>query len=135
VVAGVADDGVAGAEQRSDRAGVGQVAGGEDERVLGAHEVGELVLELEVERERSVEEARPGEPGAKFLQRFARGGLHARVAREPEVVVRPQHDAPVSLHLDHRSRGALEHPEVRHQIVVAGSLELLEPLVAACLLE
>ena len=46
VVARVADDGVARAEQGADRAGVGQVARGEDERVLGAHEVGELALEL-----------------------------------------------------------------------------------------
>ena len=50
-----------GRQQRADRAGVGQVAGREDERVLGAHPVGELALELEVERHRAVQEARAGE--------------------------------------------------------------------------
>ena len=41
----------------------------------------------------------------------------------------------LALHLDHRAGRSLEHPEVGHQIVVASSLELLQPLVVACLLE
>ena len=40
-----------------------------------------------------------------------------------------------ALHLDHRAGRALEHPEVGHQVVLARRPELLEPLVAAGLLE
>ena len=46
VVAGVGDHRVARAEQRAERAEVGLVAGREDDRVLGAHPLGELALEL-----------------------------------------------------------------------------------------
>ena len=135
MVAGVADDGVAGAEQGADRAGVGEVAGGEDERVLRAHEVGQLALELQVERQRPVQEARARHAGAEALEGVPRGGLHAVVACEPQVVVRPEHDALVALHVDHGPGWALEHPEVGHQVVVASRLELFQPLVVACLLE
>ena len=48
VVAGVADHGVTGAEDGSDAAEVRLVAGGEDDRVLGFHPLGELALELDV---------------------------------------------------------------------------------------
>ena len=58
VVAGVGDDGVGGAEDRPQRADVGLVAGGEDDRVLGPLPVGDLLLELEVQRRGAVEQAR-----------------------------------------------------------------------------
>ena len=64
VVAGVADDGVARAEDRAEHAEVRLVAGGEDDRVLGAHPLGDLALELEVQRDRPVEQARAGQAGA-----------------------------------------------------------------------
>jgi hypothetical protein len=101
----------------------------------GPHPVGELALELEVKRERPVEEARARQAGAEALERVPRGVLHARVAGEPEVVVRAEHDALVALHLDHRAGRSLEHPEVGHEVMVASSLELLQPLVLASLLE
>ena len=41
----------------------------------------------------------------------------------------------LALHLDHRAGRALEDPEVGHQVVVARSLELLDALVVARLLE
>jgi len=62
VVARVGDDGVAGAEDRPQGADVGLVAGGEDDRVLGALPVGDLLLELEVQRRGAVEQARAGQP-------------------------------------------------------------------------
>ena len=77
----------------------------------------------------------PVSAGAEPLERVARGVLHALVARQPEVVVRPEHDALGALHLDDRARRALEHAEVGHQVVIARSLKLLEPLVVACLVE
>ena len=79
MVAGVDDDGVAGPEQRAERADVRLVAGGEDDRVLGAHPLGELALELEVQRRRAVEQARAGQPGAvRGAARRARPASRAR---------------------------------------------------------
>ena len=77
----------------------------------------------------------PVRPVPKRSSASLGGGLHARVASQSEVVVRAEHDVLVALHLDHRTGGALEHPEVGHQVVVASSLQLLQPLVAASLLE
>src|SRR4051812_32167002 len=63
VVGGVGDDGVAGREDRAERADVRLVAGGEDQGGLGAHPVGELALELEVQGDRPVEQPRAGQAG------------------------------------------------------------------------
>jgi hypothetical protein len=49
VVARVGDHRVAGPSSVPERADVGLVARGEDDRLLGAHPVGELGLELEVQ--------------------------------------------------------------------------------------
>ena len=72
VVARVGDHGVAGAEQRAERADVGLVARREDDRLLGAHPLRQLGLELEVQVDRAVEQPRAGEPGAVALERVAR---------------------------------------------------------------
>ena len=61
VVAGVGDHGVGGAQDRRQAAEVGLVAGREDQRVLGAHPVRDLLLELAVQRDRAVHQARAGE--------------------------------------------------------------------------
>ena len=61
-----------GREDRAERADVGLVAGGEDERVLGAHPLRDLALELEVQVDRAVEQARAGQAGAVALERVAR---------------------------------------------------------------
>ncbi len=57
MVAGVDDHGVARAEDRAERPEVRLVPGGEDERVLGAHPIRELALELEMKRGRAVQAA------------------------------------------------------------------------------
>ena len=97
-----------GREDRAERADVGLVAGREDERVLGAHPLGQLALELQVQVERAVEQPRAGQAGAVALERVARALHDARVARQPEVVVRAEHDPLGALHLDDRRGGRLE---------------------------
>ena len=135
MVARVADHRVARIEQRAYGTGVGEVARGVHEHVLAAHPVRQLALELQVDVERPVEEARAGDTGPVLLEGGPRGVLHALVAGQPEVVVGAEHDAPAALHVDHRSGRSLEHPEIRHQVVVASGLELFDSLVAACLFE
>src|SRR5205085_3152460 len=59
----------------------------------------------------------------------------ARVAREPEVVVRAEHHALAALHLGDRTGLASDQAEVGDEIVLAGGFEQLHPLVGARLLE
>ena len=92
-------------------------------------------LELEVQVDRAVEQARAGQAGAVALERVA-GALHdALVGGQPEVVVGAEHDPLGALHLDDRAGRALEHAEVGQQVGLAGGAQLLGALVAADLRE
>ena len=135
MVAGVADHRVSGLEDRPDRAEVRLVAGREHDRVVGPHPLGDLALELGVQGNRAVQQPRPGEGGAVALQRLRRGGLDARIAGQPQVVVGAEHDRLPALHLDHRPGLRLEHAEVGDEVRLLRGLELLGPVVRARLLE
>ena len=133
MVARVGDHRVAGPEDRPERAQVGLVAGGEHERRVGPQPFGELALELQVQIERAVEKSRAGDAGAVPVERVEGALLDALVAGQAEVVVRPEHDPLLALHLDHRQSGALEHAEVRKCVELARRLELGDSLVLASL--
>ena len=135
MVAGVADHRVAGLEDRADAADVRLVAGRVDDRLLGPHPLGQLALELDVQRRRPVQQPRPGDAGSVALQRVAGGLLDPLVAGQPEVVVGAEHDRLPPLHLDHRPCLRGEEAEVGEEVVLARLLELLEPVVGAGLLE
>ena len=113
VVARVGDHGVLRAEDRAERAEVGLMAGGEDERVLGPEPLGELALELDVQIDRAVEEARARQAGAVAVERVAGALLDALVAGQPQVVVGAEHDPALTLHLDDGQGRPLQHVEVR----------------------
>src|SRR5215218_9631805 len=131
VVARVGHDGVAGGEDRAERARDGLVAGGEHDGVVGAHPLRELALELQVQRGGAVEQARAGQAGAEALERLAGARDDALVAGQAEVVVGAEHDPLGALHLDDRTGGALDEPEVGQDVRLAGGAQLLGPLVAA----
>ena len=75
VVAGVADHGVARLEDRPDAAQVRLVAGRVDDRLLGPHPLGQLALEVDVQRRRAVQQARAGD--ARCRRSRARRGRPA----------------------------------------------------------
>jgi hypothetical protein len=135
VVAGVADHRVARLEDGADAAQVRLVAGGEHDRVLGSHPLGQLPLEIEVNRRGAVEQARAGHPSPEGLERVTRRLLDAIVVGQPEVVVRAEHDPLAALHLDHWAGLRGEDAEIGEQIALLGRLELLETVVSAGLLE
>ena len=114
---------------------VGLVAGGVDDRVLLAHPLRQLALELDVQRGRPVQQPRPGDAGAERLEGVAGALLDPLVAGQPEVVVGAEHDRLPALHLDHRARRRGQQPEVGEQVLLLRGFELLEPVVAAGLLE
>ncbi len=131
MVAGVGDHRVARPQQRAERAQVGLVAGGEDDRLLGVHPLRDLLLQFQVQRDRAVEQARAGQPGAVAVQSVLRALQHPLVARQPEVVVGAQHDPLRALHLHdgHRRRG--EHVEVGQDVGLARGGEQLRAFVVA----
>jgi len=131
VVARVGDDGVAGREQRPQRREVRLRPRRGDERLLGPHPVGDLLLELEVQLDRPVEQARAGQAGAVRLQGRPRALDDALVGGQPEVVVGAEHDPRGALHLDDGSGGSLERAEVGQDVGRAGGGELVGALVAA----
>ena len=128
-------DGVAGAEDGPDAADVGLVARGEDDRVVGLHPLGELPLELDVQRRGAVEQPRAGHAGPVGLQRLPRGVLDPLVGRQPQIVVGAEHHRLPPLHLHHRPRLRGQHPEVGQQIVLPRHLKLLRTIVIARLVE
>ena len=107
------------------------MAGGEDHRGLGSHPVGDLALQLGVEGDRAVKQARAGQARPVLLEGVARALEDALVPGEAEVVVGPEHDPLGPLHFDHGPRGAVEKAEVGEQVGLPGHAELLLALVAA----
>ena len=126
MVAGVGDDRVARTEDRPERAEVGLVAGGEDDRVLGADPFGQLLLQLHVQIDRPVQKSRAREAGAVALERVACSLSDASVASQAQVVVGAEHDPPGALHLDDRQRRPLQHVEVGKGAELAGGPQLLQ---------
>ena len=122
VVARVGHDGVARPQQRAEGADVGLVAGGEDQRRLGPVPAGDLGLELEVQVERAIEEARAGQAGAVAVEGVARTRDDPLVFGQPEVVVASEHDPLGALHDDDGPRRRLERAEVGDDVGLAGRL-------------
>jgi hypothetical protein len=122
-------------EHRAERADVGLVAGGEHDRVLGVHPLGELLLELQVQRGGAVEQPRAGQPGSVAVQSVLGALHHALVGGEPEVVVGREHDPRRALHLHDWHRGRLDRAEVRHQVGLARGAQQLLALMTADLRE
>ena len=135
VVARVDHHRVRRAQQRAQRAHIRLMTRREHERVLRLHPVRQLALELEVQGDRPVEQARAREARAVAVKRVLRAFQHALVARQAEVVVRPQHDPLRALHLDHRHRRRGQHVEVRQHVCLARRREHRRALVLARLRE
>jgi hypothetical protein len=117
--------------QGAERAEVGLLAGREDDRVVGAHPVGELLLELEVQAGRAVEQARPGQAGPVAGQGVARALHDPLVGGQAEVVVGAEHDPRAALHLHDRQRRGGDLAEVREQAGLAGRAHQGDAVVVA----
>ena len=131
VVARVRDDRVAGLEDGAEAAQVGLVAGREHEGRLRVHPLGELLLELEMEQRRAVQESRAGHPGAVPVQGVVRGADDPLVAGQAEVVVGAEHHALGALHVHDRPRRAAQRSPVRDDVGLARRAQDLRALVIA----
>ena len=88
-------------------------------------------LELEVQRDRAVEQARAREAGAVAVQRVLGALQHALVGGQAEVVVGAEHDPLGALHLDHRHRRRGQDVEVGQHVRRARGGEQLGAIVVA----
>ncbi len=110
VVERVGDDGVVGAEQRLEEAAVGVEARAEEDRVLGAEEGREALLELLVQRLRAADEPHRRHAESPLLECVPGGLDHGRMVGEAEVVVGAEvEQAAHPLHLDVGRLGRFEH--------------------------
>ena len=113
VIEPVEEDVIAATDERRERAEARLIARGEDERRRLVEERGEPRFERVVQIERAVEEPASGGSGA-IAQRGAVAGLeHFRMMREPEVVVRADHDLPHAADPRFGRRRLLDRREVR----------------------
>ena len=121
VVQLVGDHGVVGRQQHLEQARVGVEAGAEQDRVLGAQERGDPLLQPAVDLLRAADEPHRREAEAPLVEGRVRRVGHRRVARQAEVVVGAEVDQlrPV-LQRDPRPLARLQdrlvllHPRVTH---------------------
>ncbi len=64
------------------------------------HKTRKLRFKLEVHFKRAVEKTRAGAARAVLLKRLYTGLHHLRLGRQPEVIIRAEHYAPLPLHDD-----------------------------------
>ena len=91
---------------------VGLVARGEAQGPLPAHEPGQVVLQLFVQREGAVEKPRSRAARSPLFCCRDGGFFHARVPREAQVIVGTRHDELFALHDHPRSPTFLNRLEV-----------------------
>ena len=110
VAVAVDQDDVVDAAQAADDRQVGLVAGAENQGVPLAEPVGELALEILVQRQGAVGGSRTGGAGAVLQKGVARGRHHRRLERQAQVVVGAEHQRGLAVD-DHLARAehALNH--------------------------
>ncbi len=128
VVQAVAEDRVALAGERRDRADVGHVAGREDDRGLGALESRDGVFEFAVDGHRARDEPRRAAAGAVFIGRRLRRLDQFGMVGEPEIVVRAEADVVGAVHPHVRALGALDGHGPPQQARLRQLVERLPPI-------
>jgi len=113
VIVLVQDGEIAAPHNGRDRAEVGLVAGGENNRRLFAHKLGQPVVQFQVEGQRTVEEAAAGAACPEPFGGLNRGPLDFRVRRQAQVVVRPDHHHFFALEGSRGGVGVLQRLEER----------------------
>ena len=125
VVQLVGEDDLAAAGQGGDRAGVGEVAGAEEERRLVALEAGEPLLQLPVRLHVARDQPRGAGAGPPAQRRLGGGLAHLGAIGEAEVVVRAEEEDRAAVERDARPLRSLDQSQLPVEPPLA---ELLEPL-------
>ena len=96
-------------EERLEEAAVRVEAGAEEDRVVGAEERGEPLLELAVQRLRPADEADRRHAVAPAVERLVRRLDHRRVTGEAEIVVRAEVEQLAPVDVDVRTLRRRHH--------------------------
>ena len=99
---------VTATEEAGKNADVDPIARRKNQRRLAMHELGKPLLEMDVDIESAIQQARAGASRAVFFRRAYRGLFDLGMAGETEVVHRPQHDDLLAGHRHHRILGRLD---------------------------
>ena len=97
MVLAVAEDGVSIFCERNQSTLVGKKTGGEKNGVLAAKKIGNGLLQLHMEFDGAIQETRTGAASPVASRRVAGGLNHARILSKTEVIVRPDHDFPLTV--------------------------------------
>ncbi len=126
VVELVGEDDLTAARQRGDRAGVGQVAGAEEQRGLRALELGQPSLQLRVDRHRAGDQARRARAGSQRQGGIGGRAPQPRVVGQSEVVVGAEQQHRPAVEHDLGALRPVDHTEAPAQ---PARLELVEALL------
>ena len=118
----VQQDHIAAHDQRADHAQVGLHAGGKNKGGFLADPFGQLMLQLLVQFQGAVEEARAGAGGAEFLDRIDGGLPHARVGGQPQIIIGTAHDQALPLKDRFRAFALGHRDEIRIEAALHGLL-------------
>ena len=100
VGAAVIDDGVRAGQQVRDDAHIGEIAADEDQRVVGAQEVGQLAFQLAMQLDLAGHDAAGGRRGAELVHRVLGGGGDGGVAVQAQVIVAGKADQALAVPAD-----------------------------------
>ena len=100
------------ADQRREDAEVGLEACGERAASLLVEKVSQFRLQLQMQLQGAVEEARAGTARAVLFDRLQTGFQHLRAGGQPQVVVGAEHDAALALHDDLRALPRFQRVEI-----------------------
>ena len=100
VGSGVGHDEVAAADECGDGSDIGEVAGRKAQCRIETHEVGDVVLEVDVQPCSARDESRRRRPRSELVERRMRAREHCGVCRESEIVVGRQ--------VEHRRSGVAD---------------------------
>ena len=121
----VRQDQVVLAHECRDHAQIRQVAAAEDQGALGPLQLGELLFQLGIQRMAAGHQSRCARAGAVAFERLARRRDHARMVRQPEVVVATERDILLAATANPRAAEPLGFLERPGQRLPRRQLELL----------
>ena len=121
----VADYGVLGAEDGLEEAGIGVEAGGVEDRVLCAHELGDVLLESLVDVLGAADKSDGGHPKAMSTQTVGHGLLNLGAVREPKIVAGAENDGLALVGIDLGTLRGVDDLLTLEQAALANVLQLL----------
>jgi len=121
----VFEDNAVALRERRRHAQIRHVAGGEKQRALRAHELGELLLERMVRARVAAHEVRGPRAHAVALRAALKGGDDLRVIGEPEIIVAAKGEQRLFVHAQLDALGRIQDQALAIELRAAAARQLL----------